>query len=192
MQTIKKKAFTLIELLVVFAILFVIVGIIILTMTRGASNVQKGSFNALAANQAFWIVSVIRSDISRSIGSIEVEFDSENTWKGDTEFKINIEGGTVTYSIEKSGNKKTFVRKFSPSNSETAFAVSDSKKQTFGDEYLTDMTVSLSDNKSYVINIMMTDSNKSTPGIHEYTTTSTIYPPQNFALNHYWVSTLNN
>ena len=129
MLTIKKKAMTLVEILICFAILSVILGIIIVMMSRGATNVKRGSFNALAANQAFWIVSVIRSDISRSIGSIDAELDAENTWNGDTEFKINIEGGTAYYSIEKKGDRKTFVRKFVASNAGTAFAVSDSNVQ---------------------------------------------------------------
>ncbi|MBR4329420.1 MAG: hypothetical protein IKP71_06160, partial [Candidatus Riflebacteria bacterium] len=123
MLTIKKKALTLVEILICFAILSGILGIIIVMMSRGATNVKRGSFNALAANQAFWIVSVIRSDISRSNGNISVELDGENTWNGDTEFKVTLEGGTASYSLEKKGDKKIFVRKFVASNAGTAFVV---------------------------------------------------------------------
>ena len=192
MLTIKKKAMTLVEILICFAILSVILGIIIVMMSRGATNVKRGSFNALAANQAFWIVSVIRSDISRSIGSIDAELDAENTWNGDTEFKINIEGGTAYYSIEKKGDRKTFVRKFVASNAGTAFAVSDSKRQTFGDEYLTEMTVKLNEDNSYLVSITMDDNSKTSSGIHEFKWTSSIYPPDSNGLSEYWVSTLNN
>ena len=192
MLTIKKKALTLVEILICFAILSGILGVIMVMMTRGATNVKRGSFNALAANQAFWIVSVIRSDISRSNVGIVAELDEENTWKGDTEFKLNIEGGTASYSLEKNGDKKIFVRKFVASNAGTAFAVSDSKKQTFGDEFLREMTIKLNDDNSYLISITMDDTSKSTSGIHDFTWTSSIYPPETNGLNEYWVSTLNN
>ena len=192
MQMIKKKAMTLVEILICFAILSVVLGIIIIMMSRGATNVKRGSFNALAANQAFWIVSVIRSDISRSIGDIEAELDGENTWNGDTEFKVNVEGGNDYYSLEKNGNKMTCVRKFVSSSSRTAFVVSDSKKQTIGDEYVSDMTIKLNDDNSYLISITMDDTSKSSSGIHNFTWTSSIYPPVNNGLNEYWVSTLSN
>lgn len=192
MLIIKKKAMTLVEILIGFAILSVVMGFIIVMMSRGATNVKRGSFNALAANQAFWIVSVIRSDISRSIGSVEAEFDGENIWNGDTEFKVNIEGGTASYLIEKSGSKKTFVRKFVASNTGTAFTVSDSKRQTFGDEFLSDLTIKLNDDNSYLVSITMDDNSQSSSGIHNFTWTSSIYPPENNGLSEYWVSTLSN
>ncbi len=161
-------------------------------MSRGATNVKRGSFNALAANQAFWIVSVIRSDISRSNGNINVELDGENTWNGDSEFKVNLEGGTASYSLEKKGDKKIFVRKFVASSAGTAFVVSDNKRQTFGDEFLKEMTIKLNDDNSYLISITMDDTSKSTSGIHNFTWTSSIYPPETNGLNEYWVSTLDN
>ena len=52
-----KKAFTVVELIIAIVIVVMVMGIVLIMMTRGASNVQKGSFNALAANQAFWIIS---------------------------------------------------------------------------------------------------------------------------------------
>ena len=192
MLTIKKKALTLVEILICFAILSGILGIIIVMMSRGATNVKRGSFNALAANQAFWIVSVIRSDISRSNGNISVELDGENTWNGDTEFKVTLEGGTACYSLEKKGDKKIFVRKFVASNAGTAFVVSDNKKQTFGDKFLKEMTIKLNEDNSYLISITMDDTSKSSSGIHDFTWTSSIYPPETNGLNEFWVSTLEN
>ena len=189
MQMNKSRGFTLVEILMGFAILFVIIGIIITMMTRGASNVKKGSFNALAANQAFWIVSVMRSDIARSIGEINLELDEDNVWNGDKDFKVNMEGGTATYSIEKKGNMKQFVRTFKPSNTGTAFSVSDSKRQSFGDEYLSDMTVKLSEDNSYIIEITMKDS-KSGGESRIFTWNAAIYPPQVSGLDEYWVGTL--
>ena len=191
MQTIKNRAFTIVEMLICLAILVVILGFILIMMTRGASNVQKGSFNALAANQAFWIVSVMRNDISRSLEEINLEVNEESVWNGESDLKIKIEGGTASYKIENKGNKKVLVRTFVPSDSGIAFKVSDSKTQRFGDEFLTDMAIKLNDDNSYLIDITMTDPNKSTGGKHEFTWTSTIYPPHHIGLEQYWVSTLN-
>ena len=97
MQMIKKKAMTLVEILICFAILSVVLGIIIIMLSRGATNVKRSSFNALAANQAFWIVSVIRSDISRSIGDIEAELDGENKLPANSEGSMTRETIEVIY-----------------------------------------------------------------------------------------------
>ncbi|EKD83922.1 MAG: hypothetical protein ACD_39C00371G0003, partial [uncultured bacterium] len=55
-----KRAFTFTEMLVAVGIVVVIAGGVIIAMTRGASNVHRGSFTAVAANQAAWIVSFMR------------------------------------------------------------------------------------------------------------------------------------
>ena len=83
------------ELLIAFAIVSAILGVIITMVSRGASNVQRGSFNALAANQAFWIVTMLRDDISRSIGRIDLGSADGKTWSGGNELKIIIDGGTA-------------------------------------------------------------------------------------------------
>ena len=55
----------------------------------GASNVARGSFNTIAANQAAYIIFTIRNDISRSnTDNITFNADSNNSWSGDGEFKI--------------------------------------------------------------------------------------------------------
>lgn len=194
MQTDKKKGFTIVELLMGLAVLSAIIGIVITMMSRGASNVQKGSFTALAANQAAWICSVIRNDMARSDSSnIEFEGSDGNVWSGNTTFKVVIEGGAASYSLEKRGAKnKVFVRKFVASNSGTAFAASDNKLQTFGDEYMTDMTVTLATDSSYIINITMDEPGKHEKDgkEHEFKWTTTIYPPEPSGMEQYWIPTV--
>lgn len=188
----KKKGFTIVEILVCLAILSAIIGVIITMMSRGASNVQKGSFTALAANQAAWICSVIRNDIARSdFSNIEFEGGEERIWKGDSTFRVKLEGGTAAYSIENRGKYKVFVRKFSPSSDGTAFAAAEQKKQTFGDELMTAMSVALTGDNSFVITISMDEPNKRDDGEnHEFNWSTTIYPPQANANDNFWVSTL--
>ncbi len=181
------------ELLIAFAIVSAILGVIITMVSRGASNVQRESFNALAANQAFWIVTMLRDDISRSIGRIDLGSDDGKTWSGGNELKIIIDGGTAIYSIEKKGSKKNLIRKFVSSNSGTAFSLSDSIKQTFGDEYMTDMSITQNDEKNcFDINITMKDPNKTTAGSDEYNWSASIYPPYGNGADEYWVPTVEN
>ncbi len=183
-----KKGFTVIEILVCLAILTGIIGVVITMMSRGASNVQKGSFNALAANQAFWIVSVMRNDIVRSISAPQISASDNSVWNGDTEFKVNIQGGTASYSIKKQGSKKTFVRSFVPS-ANSSLSNLERKTQSFGDEYLSDMKVFINDDKSYSIKITMKDSKK-TSGNNEIIWTSTIYPPKPKVMDEFWCATM--
>lgn len=189
MQRSKRKAFTLIEMLVCMAILSFIIGIAITMMTRGASNVQKGSFNALAANQAFWIISTIRQDVARSeLKNISFPASGDGVWKGDTEFKVVIEGGTASYSIERRGANKLFVRKFLASSSRTAFSVADNKTQTFGDEYMTDMSVKL-ENDAFTIDIEM-DENVGQENSRKFNWSGKIYIPHSGNIGQYWVPTV--
>ncbi len=193
MRITRKKAFTLIELIIAFAIVSAILGVIITMVSRGASNVQRGSFNALAANQAFWIVTMLRDDISRSISRIDLGSEEDKTWTGGSELKIIIDGGTAFYSIEKKGSKKNLIRKFVSSNQGTAFSLSDNVKQTFGDEYMTDMSITQNDLKnSFDINITMKDPNKTTAGSDEYNWSASIYPPNGNSADEYWVPTVEN
>lgn len=188
-----KKAFTIVEILVCLAILSGIIGVIISMMTRGASNVQKGSFTALAANQSSWIVSVIRNDIARSdVNRISFSGDEGNIWKGESEFKVAIEGGTASYAIEKQGKNKRFVRRFTASGN-TAFEPLENKVQYFGDEYLSDMTVTLATDSSYLINICMDEKagdSSQKDDDRKFTWQATIYPPAPNGMGRYWKSTM--
>ncbi len=188
-----KKAFTFVEIMVCLAIFSVIIGIVITIMNSGASNVHKGSFNALAANQALWIVSVMRNDIERSIGDITLE-GSNDTWNGDKEFKVPLEGGEANYTLEKNGDRIRFVRKFVPSpNTSVSLNISEKRVQSFGDEYMTKMTVTRKSERDvnyFIINITMEDSNKASSGKHDFLWTASIYPPKVKKINNYWVSTL--
>ncbi len=187
-----RKALTLIEILVCLAILSGIIGVILTTMSRGASNVQKGSFNALAANQAFWIVSVIRNDVGKAIEKIDFG-NPEGVWKGENPLEVTIEGGKASYTIEKKGNNIKFLRKFTPTNTNRDFKISDEKLQKFGDEYMTDLTLTeKKDNgvTSYYLEITMEDSKPSTPGKKDMVWTASIYPPVTNNIDQYWVPTV--
>ena len=183
-----KKAFTIVELLVAIAIVSMIIGVAIVFMTRGASNVQKGSFKALAANQAAWICTVIRNDIARSDSEgIVLDCGESEPWDGSTPFEVSMEGGKASYSIEKRGNTKIFVRKFT---SVGGVAGLKSKKQTFGDELLSDMTVTRKGN-SYSIKIYMDEvkENKDkSEGEHDFTWSATIFASSPSGMGKYWVS----
>ena len=186
-----KKAFTFVEILVCLAIFSVIIGIVITIMNSGASNVQKGSFNALAANQALWIVTVMRNDIEKSVD--DIIFDgSSDTWNGEKELNVPIEGGMASYSLEKNGNRIKFVRKVIPSST-SGYNIPDTRVQSFGDEYMTKMTVTRKNEKGkvfYFLNIIMEDSNKSVGNKHDFVWTASIYPPKRKGNEKYWVSTL--
>ena len=190
-----KKGFTVAELVIAIIIVVMVMGIVFIMMSRGASNVQKGSFNALAANQAFWIISTIRDDFAHSdLGHILFEA-SDNTWKGTTKFEVYIEGGKASYSLEKSGNIKTFVRKFTRSADHVAYEPKEIPTQKFGDEYLTDMTVTkkVENNiTSFQVNIEMKNPNKTSSGKQVLNWSASIYPDLPNKKDDYWVSTIDN
>ena len=193
MQNNSKKAFTIVEILICLAIVSGIIGTIISMMSRGASNVQKGSFSALAANQACWIVSVIRNDIARSDESrINMETNGDEGWTGDTDFYVTFEGGRANYFVEKKGDIKTFVRKFEASSGSSAFPSSEDKIQRFGDEYLTDMVITLEDDGSYLVKIYMDEPKKyKAGGEHQFVWTASIFPPTPSGMGKYWAPTMN-
>ena len=188
-----KKAFTFVELLVCLAIFSVIIGIVIVMMNSGASNVHKGSFKALAANQALWIVTVMRKDFEKSIAEISFE-GSENVWNGDNNLTVHLEGGVAIYSIEKNGNRIKFVRKFISSGGNSNLTAQEKKVQSFGDDYMTKLTLTRKNENginSYLISITMEESNKSVGGNHDFIWTASIYPPKKKEVDSCWVSTLN-
>ena len=162
-------------------------------MTRGASNVQKGSFTALAANQAAWIVSTIRNDVARSdINNINFDGSGNKTWSGDSTFEVVLDGGVASYFLEKKGsNNKVFVRKFKSSTDKTAFNLRDDKVSSFGDEYMTGMTVKLSDDNSYFcIDISMDEPGADGGNKHEFNWSANVFIPQPNAIGKYWVPTV--
>jgi type II secretory pathway component PulJ len=107
-----RKAFTLTELLISVGIFALIGGGVIIAMSRGASNVHRGSFNATASNQAAWIISMMRRDIARSdFRRIKFTPDSGTKWQGSGEFSLLVNGGEkINYSIESRGSGKAFCR----------------------------------------------------------------------------------
>ncbi len=144
----KRRAFTFVELLISIGIVTLIAGGVIIAMTRGASNVHRGSFNVVSANQSAWIVSIMRNDIARS-DAARVVFspDAGSKWKGTSDFSIMTNEGTrVSYSVETRGSGKVFVR-----------SESGGRRQQFAAESLAEMTVELIDNY-FDINILMKDS----------------------------------
>ncbi len=190
-----KKAFTVVELIIAIIIVVMVMGIVLIMMTRGASNVQKGSFNALAANQAFWIISTIRDDFSHSDLAHIIFEGSDDTWNGTSKFEVYIEGGKASYQLENNGNTKTFVRKFSRSNEHVAYEPKETPIQKFGDEYLTDMSVTkkVENNiTSFQIIINMKNPNKTSSGKQDLIWSATIYPNLPNKKDEYWVSTIDN
>lgn len=168
-----KRAFTFTELLISVGIVTLIAGGVIVAMSRGASNVHRGSFNALAANQASWIVTIMRSDIARSDASkIILEPESGKVWKGSTEFKILLpDKKHVSYSVENRGGGKAFVR-----------TESDGRRQFLASEYLADMSVTRKD-EGFVVEMLLKDPGKQA---NDYTWSARIYPPVPAGTDRFW------
>ncbi len=168
-----KRAFTFTEMLVAVGIVAVIAGGVIIAITRGASNVHRGSFNAVAANQAAWIVSLMRNDIARSdINRIVFVPESGKTWKGTTEFKVQTHGGKVVdYAVEDLATGKVFIR-----------AESGGRKQRFAAEYLADISIDY-DAGSMLVNMLFKD-----PAAQaiDYEWSARIYPPAIAGPDRFW------
>ena len=168
-----KRAFTFAEMLIAMGIVVVIAGGVIIAMTRGASNVHRGSFNAVAANQAAWIVSLMRSDIARSDENRIVFIpETGKIWKGTTEFKVTTHGGHfVNYTVETLETGKVFIR-----------TGSDGHKQRLAAEYLTDLSVELTDG-SMLVNMLFKD-----PAAQavDYEWSARIYPPTFAGPDRFW------
>lgn len=90
-----KKAFTLIEILIAIALCTMIATASIVFMTRGSSNVARGSFNTMAANQSALICYYLRSDI---LSYPYMDPSDINVQEGANRFAFtNIKGEKVTY-----------------------------------------------------------------------------------------------
>ena len=170
---IVKRAFTFIELLISIGIVFLVAGGVIMAMSRGASNVHRGSFNALAANQAAWIITLMRNDISRSTESqIVFKTDSGKLWKGSSDFKVVMsDKKQASYSVEKRGSGKAFVR-----------SESGGRKQYLAAEYLDDISVEKV-NGSFVIEMILKDSGKQAK---DFAWNATVYIPAPEKADRFW------
>ena len=173
MKLIKRRAFTLAELLISFGIIAIISGGVILAMTRGASNVHRGSFTAQASNQAAWIVAVMRKDIARSsFGKLNLKLDKNNKWTGKTPIKITLRSGKVIrYSIAKRGSGKALLR------DEIGRG-----KQYLAAEFLSDFNLRLG-NKAVNLSLLLKDPLKKAK---DYSWDAAIYFPEPSPTEKYW------
>lgn len=168
-----KRAFTFVEMLISVGIVTLIAGGVIITMSRGASNVHRGSFNALAANQASWIVAIMRSDLARSDAS-RVKFlpDSGNAWTGSNEFSLMTDTGKkVSYSIEQRGSGKVFSR-----------TEEGGRKQNIAAEYLSEFSVEL-ENGCFKIDMVLSDPGKKAV---DFNWNAKIYLPVHRGPDNFW------
>ncbi len=161
------------EMMVAMGIVVVIAGGVIIAMSRGASNVHRGSFHAVSANQAAWIVSSMRNDIARSdVDRIIFVPDSDKIWRGTTEFKVKTHGGRFAdYSVEDLSTGKVFVR-----------TGSDGYKQRFAAEYLADATIEFVDG-SMLVNMLFKDPASQAV---DYEWSARIYPPAFAGPDRFW------
>lgn len=168
-----KRAFTVTELLISIGIFTLIAGSVIMAMSRGASNVHRGSFNAQAANQASWIVTMMRNDIARSDSSkITFKAESQDIWKGNTEFRVGLpDKKHVSYAVENRGGGKAFAR-----------ISSDGRKQFLAAEYLDEISIKKVDN-GFDIYMLLKDPGKKA---NDYIWSARIYPPVPGGTDSYW------
>lgn len=104
-----KLGFTLIEILIAIAILSMIGTAAIVMLSRGTSNVARGSFNTMAANQAALIAYYIRSDLS---DNFKIELSDSVYTIGSSTYTLktlpNSFGDTPRYSLtRKDMNNRT-------------------------------------------------------------------------------------
>ncbi|MFZ5949117.1 MAG: type II secretion system protein [Candidatus Rifleibacteriota bacterium] len=172
-KSAKKRGFTFTELLVSIGIVAVIAGGVIITMSRGASNVHRGSFNATASNQAAWIVTLIRRDIARSqADKITFKPDSGKKWTGSGQFALETSSGEkIKYSIEKRGSGRAFCR--ADANGRQTFLAS---------EYLSEMSVEDIGN-CFRIDLLLKDPGKQAV---DFSWSAQIYPPLPVGADRFW------
>lgn len=168
-----KRAFTFTELLISIGIVAVIGGGVIIAMTRGASNVHRGSFNATASNQASWIITIMRRDIARSnAAKIVFKPDSGSKWMGSGDFKVELNNGSkVSYSVVKRGNGKAFCR-----------ADASGKKIFLASEYLSELVVEQLGN-CFKIDMLLKDPSKKA---NDFNWAARIFPPLPTGADRFW------
>jgi hypothetical protein len=143
-------------------------------MSRGASNVHRGSFNATASNQASWIIMLIRRDVARSaIDRVKFKPDNGTKWTGSGgEFSITVSGvGKVVYSVEKRGGGKAFCRT-EPGGSKIFLAT----------EFLSEVTIELINNCFNVSMLLKDPSNKA----KDFKWNARIYAPVPAGIDRFW------
>jgi len=168
-----KRAFTFVELLISMGIVTLIAGSVLIAMTRGASNVHRGSFNALASNQASWIIALMRSDLARSdVSRVKFIPDAGNEWKGGGEFTVLTDSGRkVSYSIETRGSGKVFSR-----------SEDSGRKQNMAAEFLSDFSVKL-ENGCFYIEMMLSDPSRKAM---DFNWNARIYLPSRRGAENFW------
>lgn len=163
------NGFTLAELVISIAIIAIIATSVIVMMTRGASNVQRGSYVAQASSQAAWLVSTIRHDMTNS------RFDRISCspkWTGNTPLKIKLnDGKSVSYTVVKSGIANALLRQ-----------VSGGRKQFFAKESIDSIEGTF--NKGiFSLSLTLTDPSKKAKDLQW---SAIITPPQLSETDKYW------
>lgn len=169
----KKRAFTMAELLISLGIVTLIAGGVIIAMSRGAANVHRGSFNALAANQAAWIIAIMRNDMARADSSkIVFKTDADEKWAGKSEFKVLLpDKKHVVYSVESRGSGKAFVR-----------SESGGRKQFFASEYLNNISIKKVED-CFEISMLLKDPAKQA---NDFLWEARIFPPLPAGIDRFW------
>ena len=170
-----KKAFTLIEAIITMSIAVVVVAGVILAMTRGASNVQKGSFTMQACNQAAWISMWLRKDLTCArlaevkMGTGASQWDGSN---GNLEVPfLDKAAGKAVYELKKLGNGKALVRMVK------------GKERVLAREILHELKINRIAENDFKIEILMKD-----PAKHakDFAWEGRIFPPCENSLAKYW------
>lgn len=168
-----KNGFTLAELLISVGIFTAIAAGIIVAMSRGASNVHRGSFNATASNQAAWIVTLMRRDIARSSSEkITLKPDSGTKWTGNGQFTVETNNGRkIRYLIEKRGGGKAFCRE------------EDGSRKTFlASEFIADFSVERSGTALKIEMLLKDPAGKA----NNFAWNARIYPPVPAGTDRFW------
>ena len=107
-------AFTLTEILVTMGIAAIVLAGVILAMSRGASNVQKGSFSVHAGNQIAWIAMWLRRDLSQCRLDTMKMGTGNKKWDGTSGklefFLLPAKRGKATYELVTHGKGKALIR----------------------------------------------------------------------------------
>lgn len=155
-----RSAFTVVELMVCTVIVGVIGTAIFLSMIQGSRNVLRGSFNAMAANQAAWITTHLRRDLARIVpNGLQFEPDDGTLWKGTGNFSILTSLGPVEYRVESQGDQNVFLRKELDDDGRVV------RRQTYGADMLSEISIERDDN-AFSVSIRMEEPNQRASPLH--------------------------